>query len=211
MGDFNKFDKGRGGRDSGGGRSFGGHSGGDRKFGSRPGGERSFGGGRSGGGFGGGRSSDGPREMFPAVCGTCGENCEVPFKPTGKFPVFCKNCFKNQGGDNARSAGTPRFAPKFAPRSFGNRSIGNNFGGNTDGSANTAPVSSISKAQFEALSSKVDRILDILIAAQDNYEAPKEMKKEISKAFATEITSEVKIDKKVANKAAPKKAKGKKK
>ena len=208
MGDFNKFDKGRGGREGGGGRSFGV---GERKFGGRPGGERSFGGGRSGGGFGGGRSSEGPREMFPATCGTCGENCEVPFKPTGKFPVFCKNCFKNQGGDNARSTGAPRFAPKFAPKSFGDRSIGNNFGGNAGNSSSTAPVASISKAQFEALSSKVDRILDILIAAQNDFEVPKEPKKEISKAFAPEIKSEVKIDKKVTNKAASKKAKGKNK
>jgi len=205
MGDFNKFDKGRGGRESSGGRSFGGRPGGERSFGGgRPGG---FSGGRSGG-FGGGRSGaprgDGPREMFPAVCGTCGENCEVPFKPTGIHPVFCRNCFKNQGGDNARSTAAPRFAPK----SFGDRSIGRNFGGNTGPSASVvAPVSGISKAQFEALSSKVDRILDILIAAQMDEEVPEKPFKEMSKAFA----SEVKIDKKVSNKAAPKKAKGKKK
>lgn len=198
MGDFNKYDKGRGGRDSGGGRpSFGG---GDRKFGGRP----SFGGGRSSGGFGGARSSDGPREMFPATCGTCGQACEVPFKPTGMHPVFCRNCFKNQGGDNARSTGAPRFSPK---PSYGDRNIGSNFGGNTGSSASAAPVSAISKAAFEALSSKVDRILDILIAAQIDEEAPAAAYEKMPKAFA----SEVKIDKKVANKAAPKKAKGKKK
>ncbi len=196
MGDFNKYDKGRGGRDSGGGRSFGG---GERKFGGRP----SFGGGRSSGGFGGGRPSDGPREMFPATCGTCGQACEVPFKPTGMHPVFCRNCFKAQGGDNARSTGAPRFAPK----PFADRSIGRNFGGNTGSAPSVAPVSAISKSAFDALSAKVDRILDILIAAQDDYEAPVEAKKEMSKVFA----SEVKIDKKVTNKAAPKKAKGKKK
>jgi CxxC-x17-CxxC domain-containing protein len=144
--------------------------------------------------------------MFPAVCGTCGENCEVPFKPTGMHPVFCRTCFKNQGGDNARSMGAPRFAPK----SFGDRNIGSKFGGNAGSSVPMTPVSSISKAQFEALSNKVDRILDILIAAQMDEEipAPKETKRETLKADL----SEVKIDKKVANKAAPvKKAKGKKK
>ncbi len=200
MGDFNKFNKGRGGRDSGGERSFGGRPGGDRKFGGRP----SFGGNRGGErSFGGGRPSDGPREMFPAVCSSCGSDCQVPFKPTGKFPVYCNACFKSQGGDNARSAAAPRFAPK---KSFGDRNIGSNFGASAP-SFTPAAASTISKAQFEALSSKVDRILDILIAAQIDEEVPE---KPFNDTLEPDF-SEVKIDKKVTNKAAPKKAKGKKK
>lgn len=48
----------------------------------------SFGGGRPGGGFGGG-----PREMHKATCGDCGKECEVPFKPSGARPVYCRDCF----------------------------------------------------------------------------------------------------------------------
>ncbi|MDD2656033.1 MAG: hypothetical protein PHQ18_00465 [Patescibacteria group bacterium] len=68
-----------------------------------------FGGGRpqSRGGFGGGRDGDRPT-MHPAVCEECGNDCEVPFKPTGSRPVFCSNCFGKQQGD---------FAPK--RREFG--------------------------------------------------------------------------------------------
>lgn len=53
-------------------------------------------GGRGGGGFrggGGGGFSRGPREMHKAVCSECGKECEVPFKPSGDRPVYCKDCF----------------------------------------------------------------------------------------------------------------------
>ncbi len=51
------------------------------------------GGGRS---FGGG--SRGPREMFKAICDDCGKKCEIPFKPRDGRPVFCSDCFEEQGG-----------------------------------------------------------------------------------------------------------------
>ena len=43
---------------------------------------------QGGGGFGGR-----PREMFKAVCADCKKECEVPFKPSGDRPVYCKECF----------------------------------------------------------------------------------------------------------------------
>ena len=33
-------------------------------------------------------------EKFKAVCADCGNECEVPFKPTGGRPVKCNDCFK---------------------------------------------------------------------------------------------------------------------
>ena len=51
------------------------------------------GGGRFGGGGGfGGR----PREMHKAVCAECQKECEVPFKPSGDRPVYCKECFSKR-------------------------------------------------------------------------------------------------------------------
>jgi len=35
----------------------------------------------------------GPREMHKAVCADCGQECEVPFKPTEGRPVYCRECF----------------------------------------------------------------------------------------------------------------------
>ena len=45
-----------------------------------------------------GRDSFGgrPREMHKAVCSECNKECEVPFKPTGSRPVFCKECYSKR-------------------------------------------------------------------------------------------------------------------
>ncbi|MBI2093131.1 MAG: DNA-directed RNA polymerase [Candidatus Omnitrophica bacterium] len=46
------------------------------------------------GGFGGGSGFGGrPREMHKAMCADCKQECEVPFKPSGDRPVYCKACF----------------------------------------------------------------------------------------------------------------------
>lgn len=46
--------------------------------------------------FGGGRGGDRPT-MHTATCSECGDECQVPFKPTGEKPVFCSACFEKQG------------------------------------------------------------------------------------------------------------------
>lgn len=53
------------------------------------------GGGRSGGGYG--RQQ---REMFPAVCATCGKQTEVPFQPSGDKPVYCRDCYSPRPRNN---------------------------------------------------------------------------------------------------------------
>ena len=35
----------------------------------------------------------GPREMFSAVCASCGLDCKVPFQPRDDRPVYCSDCF----------------------------------------------------------------------------------------------------------------------
>jgi len=47
-------------------------------------------------GFGGksfGKKNFSEKTMHKASCNKCGNTCEVPFKPNGKKPVFCDNCF----------------------------------------------------------------------------------------------------------------------
>ena len=46
------------------------------------------------GGFGGRR-----REMHKATCADCKKECEVPFKPSGDRPVYCKECYSKRKGD----------------------------------------------------------------------------------------------------------------
>lgn len=38
----------------------------------------------------------GPREMHKATCSECGEECEVPFKPTEGKPVYCRECYSKK-------------------------------------------------------------------------------------------------------------------
>ena len=35
----------------------------------------------------------GQREMYTAVCDSCGGEARVPFRPTGSKPVYCSDCF----------------------------------------------------------------------------------------------------------------------
>lgn len=57
----------------------------------------------SGGGYSGGGSSGGgygaprEREMHTVTCGSCGVETQVPFKPRGDRPVYCRDCFKRNG------------------------------------------------------------------------------------------------------------------
>ena len=42
------------------------------------------------------RDNFGPREMHKATCSECGNECEVPFKPTEGKPVYCRDCYSKR-------------------------------------------------------------------------------------------------------------------
>lgn len=45
----------------------------------------------------GGTRSKAPSKVdTPAVCANCGKETTVPFKPTQKRPVFCRECFQRK-------------------------------------------------------------------------------------------------------------------
>ncbi|HEX9016053.1 MAG TPA: zinc-ribbon domain containing protein [Chloroflexota bacterium] len=56
--------------------------------------------GESRGGFGG--YSREPRQMYPAVCASCGKDTEVPFQPRGDKPVYCSDCYSRERGSYGR-------------------------------------------------------------------------------------------------------------
>ncbi|MEK6899039.1 MAG: CxxC-x17-CxxC domain-containing protein [Nanoarchaeota archaeon] len=124
MGDFRSGNSRGGGFGRGGGFNRGGRSGGFSRGGDR-------------GGFG--RDSR-PMEMHTAICSNCKKECQVPFKPTGSKPVFCSDCFRQEGGNN-RSEG------RSAPR----RSEG--F---------SAPANAVSNEQIKQINAKLDKILLVL-------------------------------------------------
>ena len=72
----------------------------------------------------GGGDRGGDRPMHDAVCGQCGNACQVPFRPTGSRPVLCRDCFKKDGGGES-GGGESR---GFNKRSFEKRPF-KQFGG----------------------------------------------------------------------------------
>jgi CxxC-x17-CxxC domain-containing protein len=65
------------------------------------------------------------RSFTKAICADCNSECEVPFKPTGDRPVYCKDCFAK------RKDGGSSFKEKFdhrpregAPEGRGTRAPG---------------------------------------------------------------------------------------
>lgn len=53
-----------------------------------------------------------PPENFKTDCSKCHAPCEVPFRPNGKKPVYCRDCF-------VRDDAAPRGNDRFEKRSFG--------------------------------------------------------------------------------------------
>jgi CxxC-x17-CxxC domain-containing protein len=89
--------------------------------------------------------------MHQAICSNCGKTCEVPFKPNGTRPVFCRECFQaNRTGDARR--------PDFEGRN-------NNFPPpppRFDDRGPHQPPPEPHKEQFAELNAKLDKILNIL-------------------------------------------------
>lgn len=98
--------------------------------------------------YGGGRDSAGPAIMHQAICSECNAECEVPFRPSGDKPVFCRDCFKKKGGESPRKT----FGKKtFDKPSFYKPSVSTN---------------GMTQEQFKILNAKLDKIIDVLESAQ---------------------------------------------
>ncbi len=54
------------------------------------------------------RRSSFDRPMHTVICDKCGENCEVPFKPTEGKPVYCNACFKKNDNSSSRNSNQSR-------------------------------------------------------------------------------------------------------
>lgn len=110
--------------------------------------DRSFGGGNRSRSFGGNRGgfdrNRNDRQMYNAVCDKCGRDCQVPFQPTGEKPVYCSDCFEKTNG---RDGGNREFGGN--NRRFEQRDTKDYNQDNT-------------RTEIEALSKKMDRIIELL-------------------------------------------------
>lgn len=93
-----------------------------------------------------GPRDDRPKTMFKAICSDCGKECEVPFKPNGSKPVFCRDCFASKRRfEGPRNENFPPRRPNFEDR------------GPRQGPPPPPP-----HREFEQLNAKLDRILNLL-------------------------------------------------
>jgi CxxC-x17-CxxC domain-containing protein len=46
-----------------------------------------------------------PREMFDAVCASCGAQARVPFRPANGRPVYCRDCYASRQGQGSGYGG----------------------------------------------------------------------------------------------------------
>ena len=146
--------------------------------------QRPFNNGGNKGGFG---RNDGPRELFDAECNSCHKRCQVPFRPNGKKPVYCPDCF-SQNDDRPQK---PRFEKRDfnAPRSFGQ----------TAPPARDSRIDDI-KRQLDTMNATLERLVNTLESSNRAAALSKEVRKHIPAAKPASAP------KKVAAKKAVKKA-----
>jgi len=103
--------------------------------------------------FGGDRNRERP-EMHSAICSSCGKECQLPFRPSGDRPVYCRDCFAKTNGAEPR-------------RNFDRNDRRDDRGGSRPPFRkfdNDTSGKSLRKLQFEALDAKLDKILNLLSA-----------------------------------------------
>lgn len=159
-----------------------------------------FKGGNRGGGapfqkksWGGDRGGDKP--LFKAVCAKCGKSCEVPFRPNGEKPVYCRDCFNGQREpSDSRGGSRPDFGARAPRREF---SEGSSFRPTVQTNPRLSLANDETKKQLSEINSKLDRLLSVLEKNGDVKKAP----------VVSEVSSEVAEEPKVAKSRTGKKKK----
>lgn len=174
-----------------------------------------------------GRTSDDrgfrPPQMHTAICSKCGKPCQVPFRPTGNRPIFCSDCFRTEGG----SSSTRRLDER-NPQTASDRSNRPMYDAICDKCGNRCQIPFQPKPgkqvfcshcfeqqgkegrdiqekprnndQFDALNTKLDKILQLLSSQVTVVTAPEKVTTKV-----IETPESKKIEKKVGKKSPAKK------
>lgn len=107
--------------------------------------------------------NDRPKEMFEATCASCGKTCQVPFRPNGKKPVYCNDCFAKNGGGDRGGDRDNSFKKPYNP-SFSKPSYPRNDAPAPQNNDNKLILTDVSK-QLQMVNSKLDRMITLLEAS----------------------------------------------
>jgi len=68
--------------------------------------------------------------MHDAICGDCGNECEIPFKPKDSRPVYCRECFQNHKSQESSGSGFNRNdrGSRYSRDSGGSSRYGRDYG-----------------------------------------------------------------------------------
>lgn len=118
-----------------------------------------------------------PVTMHQAVCASCGKTCEIPFKPTGDKPVYCRDCFAGRmamGGDlsnrrDPRSGGDRGFNRGGREERGGFRNDSRNDFGNSNRDNSAKPQNNEEiKRQLDSLNVKIDKLVYTISKLSDS-------------------------------------------
>lgn len=140
--------------------------------------------------------------MHKATCSDCSKMCDVPFRPTGDKPVYCKDCFNSKRDNNdSRGGNRPSFDNRGPKKSFDRP----NFRPDArPGVAAQAPAENPTQNQLSEISAKLDR-LTMAIEKLTSLHAPAKV------AVAPKVVEVKKVAVKAVKKVAAKKPEAKKK
>jgi CxxC-x17-CxxC domain-containing protein len=146
-------------------------------------------------GFGGGRDRDArpPQTMHTTICSECGKSCEVPFRPTGDKPVYCRDCFTAHD-----TPSNDRFDKKFDRKP--KRDFSSNDRSERPVSQNIGSGDELKK-QLEGINAK----LEILISTLKSF-APKTEEIIVEKSPVKEVSEKKVATKKISKKDSAKKS-----
>ena len=146
------------------------------------------------------------KRMYQATCGDCGKSCEVPFRPTGERPVYCRDCFSKHPAPTF-DRGERSFRKPFE-RS--DRPAGRSFGGDRHERpafrpeaprpprGDDAQTGALTQ-EIKLLSSKIDNLIRALDAQHARVETP------VAPVVAKEVAAVAKKPAKAKKVAASKK------
>jgi CxxC-x17-CxxC domain-containing protein len=97
-------------------------------------------------------SKDSGFKLYHAICDKCGVECDVPFKPTGNKPIYCRSCFRAGASESGgRSNSFDR-----------GRDTRSESRGRYDERPETKSAPSISKEDMDKINRKLDKIMNAL-------------------------------------------------
>jgi len=133
------------------------------------------------------------KELYDAECNSCHKRCQVPFRPNGKKPVYCTDCFSKQDGRDSRDTRTSTFSrePRFERNS------------------SPTPNREIQelKRELQAMNATLQKLVSSLETSNRSAALSEEVRKHVpAEPTKAKKTAPKKAPKKAVKKAAKKKA-----